>query len=437
MRAAHPLEQTVGMAYYVSDVPGIGGSIRHRPEDFQVREIESIDPEPIAADPAAYPHLIVRVTLHEWDTNEFVSRLATELGISRERISWAGTKDKRAVTTQLFSIADGDPNSLPSISNASLDPIGRYGRPLLYGDLIGNEFDIRIHDPTSIDHLDAIDEALTEFGDGARAVPNYFGQQRFGSRRPVTHKVGLHMLDRNWKKAVMAYIGNPTSRESADARHARTYIEETEDWAGGLERMPTHLRHERALLHALVDSEETDNRFRQAFSALQTNLQHLFVHAAQSYLFNRIVSRRLEEGLPFTEAVEGDVICFGTEQNDLFVLDPDTAQPVTGDRLQTVNRHLDRGRARITAPLIGTETRLGSGQPGTIERAILDDLGVSKNAFDLPDPFASTGTRRSILLQPEVTIHVSPLRFDFRLPKGSYATVLLREYLKTSPEQLA
>ncbi|MEF8774407.1 MAG: tRNA pseudouridine(13) synthase TruD, partial [Halobacteriales archaeon] len=47
--------------------------------------------------------------------------------------------------------------------------------------------------------------------------------------------------------------------------------------------------------------------------------------------------------------------------------------------------------------------------------------------------FHSTGTRRAVLVQTDLTVDRDPLRFSFSLPKGSYATVLLREYLKTDP----
>jgi len=100
----------------------------------------------------------------------------------------------------------------------------------------------------------------------------------------------------------------------------------------------------------------------------------------------------------------------------------------------TVNRHVERGRAFVTAPLVGTDTDLGEGEPGELERAVLSDVGVEPADFDLPGAFGSTGTRRAVLVRTDVAVERDPLRFSFTLPKGSYATVLLREYLKTPPE---
>ena len=113
MRPAHEIESACGIEHYASDVDGVGGRLRDHPEDFQVRERERFDAEPIDADPGDYPWLVCRVSLSNRDTNDFARALANGCSISRERIAWAGTKDKRAVTTQLFTVRGVDPADLP------------------------------------------------------------------------------------------------------------------------------------------------------------------------------------------------------------------------------------------------------------------------------------------------------------------------------------
>jgi len=474
MRPAHLREQAVGMAHYVSDAAGVGGHLRDSPADFRVREIEAVDLEPLDADRDVYHHLLVRATLRRWDTNDFAGELSDRLGVSRGRIAWAGTKDKHAHTTQLFSIEGVDPADLPGsgggsdateepgtaeesdvgdqpeIPGADLDPVGRFGRHLQFGDLAGNAFEITVTDPDDPGNATEITAQLRAFasaGDAGRdgdrtpvAVPNYFGQQRFGSRRPVTHEVGLAVLRGEWKGAVLAYVGNPNEAEPEDTRAARDYAERSEDWRGALDRMPDQLGYERAMLHTLiergVEQGGDPEDFRAALGAVPENLQRMFVHAAQSYAFNRMLSERLDRGLPFDGAVAGDVVCFAEERGGPPVPDPDRAQRVTADRVPAVNRHIDRGRAFVTAPLVGTDTDLGECEPGEIERDVLGDLELAPADFDLPDPFGSTGTRRAIRLSTDLDVRTDPLCLSFSLPKGSYATVLLREYLKTDPEHL-
>ena len=451
MRPAHPTEQAVGMEYYVSETDGVGGRLREVDEHFRVRELERFDTEPVDAETDAYPHLVVRATLSGWDTNDFASRLSDALGVSRERVDWAGTKDKYAVTTQLFSVYGADPDDLPDVDGAEVEVVGRAGRGLEFGDLAGNAFELVVSEPDAPANAAAITDELGEFGgleegdadgDDARSVgvPNFFGQQRFGSRRPVTHEVGLAIAREDWAGAVMAYLGNPTEAEPDGTRDARAFVEETRDWQEALERFPNRLRYERSMLHELAacDGDPDAGTFRAALERLPSNLQRLFVHAAQSYAFNLMLSVRLERGLPFDRPVEGDVACFvdGDAPEGLELPDPDRLQRVDDRRVGSVTRHCERGRAFVTAPLVGTETELADGEQGEIERAVLDDLGLEPADFDLPGEFHSSGTRRAILVRTDLGLETEPLRLSFALPKGSYATVVLREYLKVDPVDL-
>jgi tRNA pseudouridine13 synthase len=455
------------MAWYASDVDGTGGRLRREPDAFRVREVEAVDPAPLDADPGAYPHLLVRATLRGWDTNDFASALSDRLGVSRERVSWAGTKDKHATTTQLLSVRDVDAADLPDLRDATVEAVGRVGRALQFGDLSGNAFEIRVTDAEhperapgvtaalravaageDVEADDVLDDSPTE-ADGeadpdvdheARVgVPNYFGHQRFGSRRPVTHVVGLHVVRGEWREAVLAYVGNPHENEPRETRAARERVDEEAaseepDWDAALEAMPGYLGYERSMLHRLVEGAG----WREALEAVPSNLQRLFVNAAQSYAFNRIVSRRLERGLPLARPVAGDVVCFADRDAPETVEKPDEGrtQRVTERRVETVARHCARGRAFVAAPLVGTDTELAEGEPGEVERAVLDDLSLSPGDFALPGSFDSSGTRRAVLVRTDLHVRADPLRFEFALPAGSYATVLLREYLKVSPEAL-
>jgi len=468
MREAHPIERVVGMEYYVSDADGVGGHLRASPEDFRVTELESFDTAPVDADTGGYPHVVFRAELRDWDTNDFASALSDKLGISRERVSWAGTKDKRAVTRQLFSVKGADPDALPELDGADIEVVGRAGRPILFGDLAGNEFEIVVRNTEAPDNTASVVADLRAFAGGERddggalpdgettvAVPNYFGQQRFGSRRPVTHEVGLAIVREEWKEAVLAYVGNPHEREPEATQAARAYVDETEDWQGALERLPRALGYERSMCHKLVensgaesasgqssgrsprDSGLTPDDFREAVETLPSNLQTLFVNGAQSYVFNRILSERLDRGLPFDRPVEGDVVCFkdADAPADLPLPDTDRLQRVTGKRLRTVERHCERGRAFVTAPLVGTETELADGEPGEIAREVLDDVGLEPSDFALPGEFDSSGTRRAVQVRTDLGVERDGdvLTFEFSLPKGSYATVLLREFRKNDP----
>jgi tRNA pseudouridine13 synthase len=448
MREAGDLEREMGMEWYVSDADGTGGRLRNSPEDFRVVELERFgaDVQPPDADLGSYPELVFRATLRGWDTNDFADSLSKKLGISRERVSWAGTKDKRAVTTQLFSVRNVAAEDLPEVRDTELEVLGRAGRPLLFGDLAGNRFEITVRDPERPENGPAIASDLRAFAggdpddeDAPAGVPNYFGHQRFGSRRAITHRTGLDIVRGNWEDAVLTYVATTAEFEPEDTREARRWVGETRDWEGAIDRLPRKLRYERSMVHSLAETGgETPEDFREALETLPTNLQRLLVNAAQSYVYNLILSERLARGLPFHEAVEGDVVCFADSDapEGLALPDTDRLQTASGKRLATVNRHCARGRAFVTAPLVGTETEFADGEPGEIAREVLDELGLSRESFDLPGEFHSTGTRRAILLRTGLSVSEEPLTFAFSLPKGSYATVVLREFMKSHPTDL-
>ncbi|ELZ86567.1 tRNA pseudouridine synthase D [Haloferax elongans ATCC BAA-1513] len=448
MREAHPTEQTVGIDHYVSDADGIGGVLRVEPEDFGVREVEldSLNIRPADAPTGDFPNLVLRVTLRGWDTNDFAGHLSDELGVSRERVSWAGTKDKHAVTTQLFTVHGGDADDVPEVRNADIEVVGRLGRTLDFGDLAGNHFRIRVRNPDHPENVADITDSLREFGgrDDMVGVPNYFGHQRFGSIRPITHTVGLHVVRGEWREAVLAYCGGPTEDEPEETQDGRAIVDEEAassdpDWHRALDAIPGYLGYERGMLHRLAeDGAETDDDWRNALESVPSNLQRLFVNAAQSYVFNQILSERLERGLPFDRPIEGDVVAFADRDAPDGIEIPDVSrlQSATGRRVDVMARHIERGRAFVTAPLVGTETELAEGEQGDIEREVLDDLDLEPADFDLPGNFRSTGTRRAILVRTDLTVEDESLVFDFGLPHGSYATAVMREYLKAGPLDL-
>lgn len=430
LRDAPDRDREIGMAYYASAARGTGGRIKERTDDFRVTEINDLELAPLDAKVSDYPHLVVRARLVGWDTFGFADRLSDKLGISRHRISWAGTKDKQAVTIQRFAIRGITPADLPTISDANLEAVGRLGRELHYGDLVGNTFEIRVRGAGDPARHSAVSTELRILGDDRVAVPNYFGPQRFGSRRAVTHRVGLDILRGDWEAAVMTYLGFTDPAEPSGTREFRQLVRETRDWKRCLSACPEPLGHERTILHGLTDADGPD-RYRTALEQLPERLGQLFVHAAQSYVFNRILSERLSAGLPLHRATIGDIICFGERHEPLgTVPNPDRTQHVTDNRVEPVNRHIRNGRAWVTAPLVGTDSELAEGRPGELVRDVLTEIGLAQADFALPDPFSSRGTRRPMLAITSVGVQAEPLTFSFALPSGTYATTLLREYLK-------
>jgi len=306
--------------------------------------------------------------------------------------------------------------------------LGRTNRSVSLGDLLGNRFRITIRDlacPEPGATLARITEEIVQ----QKGVPNYFGVQRFGDTRPVTHKVGEALARGKIEEAVYIYLALPFSGEPERTREAREKLWVSRDIPSALKDFPEYLHHELAMLNYL---REHPGDYAHSFDVLSVNLKRLFVHAYQSYLFNKILSHRLIAKLELDRAVEGDVVCFAKDG----LPDMDRQQAVTMENIEAVRRLAERGRAFVTLPLIGFETKLAEGIQGEIERAVLNDEEVSQENFRVEEnpELGSRGTRRAALcmVKPQIRVEGNIAELEFVLPKGSYATVVLREYMKGS-----
>jgi tRNA pseudouridine13 synthase len=239
--------------------------------------------------------------------------------------------------------------------------------------------------------------------------------------------VGEALVKGFTEEAVFIYLSLPFPSEPDRTKAERRALWENRNIPSALKSFPGYLHYELAMMNWLV-LHPLD--YAHCFDILSINLRRLFVHAYQSYLFNMILSRRLAAGLPLDKAVEGDVVCFAKGGTP----DTDKLQAVTSENLEAVNRLAERDRAFVTLPLIGFETILAQGESGEIERTILEEEGVNRDDFKVeanPD-LGSRGTRRACLchVNPQIKVEGSDAELEFFLPKGSYATVILREYMK-------
>ncbi|HOI59076.1 MAG: tRNA pseudouridine(13) synthase TruD [Methanoculleus sp.] len=418
MPSPYPLEEELGMRYYASVTPGIGGRLRSSPEDFIVEEL----PLPIS-DPNG-PYLICRLTKTNWELQRAVKEIAKRLGISHRRIAWAGTKDKNAVTTQFISIYDVTPEAVGQVhlKDITLEVVGRSQHSLILGCLAGNRFDITIRDCIPEDLAERV-EAVTAVA--ARGVPNYYGLQRFGVVRPVTHLVGERILKGDYEGAVATYVGRAYPRESEAVRQARTRFAETRDPRAALADLPVQMTYERSMVNHLVANP---GDYAGALRVLPPKLLSLLVSAFQSYLFNCALSSRIEAGLTLTEPEAGDRLLFSNGREDI----------VSARNRQAALLQIRRGRCRIALFISGAEPVTSHGPMDEIMQDLMQKSGVNAGDFERASRFVATkfaGVLRPISLSADVQAEISDtsVRLRFTLPPGHYATTVCREYMKADP----
>ena len=419
MSTPYPLEEELGMRYYASETRGIGGRLRTKPEDFVVDEI----PLPFREVDDG-PYLICRLTKTNWELQRVVKEIAKRLGISHRRIAWAGTKDKNAVTTQLISIYGLAPGAIEQVNlgDISLEVIGRSQHPLILGGLLGNRFDILIRDCTP----ECLPERVHEVtGVASTGVPNYYGLQRFGVIRPVTHIVGESILRGDYEAAVVTYIGRAYRLETEEAQKARARFAETRDARAALAELPVQMTYERAMANHLVADPDD---YAGALRALPPKLLSLLVSAFQSHLFNRALSRRIDEGMPLTEPVIGDRLLFQDGREDV----------VTARNMKAALLHIRRGRCQIAMFIPGSGAVVPHGRMDAIMQELMQATGIDARDFERASRFVEMkfdGTLRPIALSADVQTEVvdNDVRLRFTLPPGHYATTVCREYMKADP----
>lgn len=421
------MERDLGIQGYLTTTPGVGGTLKSAAEDFLVEEVSS---DLVPAPDGRYT--IARVRVREWETNRLVRQFARSLHMSRRRIGFAGTKDKRAVTTQLFSFEGVPPETLRAMRIKDVEVLETFtaGRGLEIGELVGNTFRIVVRGlslPAEA-AAPAVRETTAQLA-AFRGFPNFFGLQRFGSVRPVTHDVGRHLVRGEFREAVDTYVANPIAGEDPDSYGVREALAETGDVKEALHAYPRAYTFEKAILNELAVRPED---YVGALRVLPLNLLIMFVHAYQSFLYNRMLSERMRRGLPIHEPVEGDLVLPADRRG---LPDRERSIEVTPDNLARVATRCREGKAWVSGILFGSETPFAGGPMGEIERAVVAGEGLEPKDFIVPEipRISSRGTRREILAPlRSLDAHVDGdvLKVSVELTRGAYATCLLREYMK-------
>ena len=423
------LDRLLGLEYYGLEGDGTGGYIRRQVEDFIVNEV-SIDG--LTAGPSCdYPsseegYWWFVMEKRGIDTVTALIILSKQWGLRRNTLSAAGLKDSKAITYQFVSVL-GD--FTPPKERADLGRVSAYcffKRPfyLKPGLLYGNRFKIWVRDASKPENLEPLIEELKR----VRGVPNYYGYQRFGTIRPNTHLIGKYIIQGRYREAVEELVQRVYPREYGRVAEARRYVAETGDYAGAAEMLPSSLRHEKHVVRYLANRP---GDYYGALRSLPLYIRRLFVGAYQAYLFNKILSRRIRHGLSYFYPHVGDFIGIYPEGSH----EPKGLIMVTERLLEKSRKLVEEGRAALMLPIVGYRINLGHGEPGRVAREVLAEEGVDLGDFrvkGMPEA-SSTGTyRRAALVPEDFSADVRPPDYSlaFKLRKGMYATVLLREFIK-------
>lgn len=394
--------------YLTAALPGTGGLIRQQPADFLVEEI------PLYTPSGSGDHLYLEIEKQGLTTFDAVKLLATALKRNETDIGYAGLKDARAISRQVLSVPLCTPAEVEHLNLPGLRILSarRHGNKLRIGHLAGNRFQIRIHrpEPDALERARPILAALEDLG-----VPNRFGDQRYGVLGNSA-RIGRALLRGDFQRAADEIVGDPDRIEHPGWQAAATAYRNG-DLAAAIAAFPRHCQDERRLVASL----QAGRNPRRAVLALPRRLLRLYLSAYQSSLFDRLIAMRLAT---LERLWSGDLACKHSNGACFSVVDPAIEQP-----------RADRLEISATAPLYGYKVPLASGQAGLLETSLLDKEGLTLQSFRLSGGLALPGERRPIRV-PITAIGLQQdgedLLVSFSLPKGSFATAVLAEIMKTA-----
>ncbi|MGA7862367.1 MAG: tRNA pseudouridine(13) synthase TruD [Thermoplasmata archaeon] len=428
-------ERFLGLEFYATESPGLGGRLKREPADFRVEEL--------SAYPIPDPNgdvTVLRVESQGWEQHELTQRIAQQLRLPASAVRWAGTKDRRAIAERILSYRGPPPApGEVALHNVEVREVYRAREELVLGHHYGNRFDIRLRElkETPEGALERAKAIRSEIGT-AKGFPNFFGAQRFGEVRPITHSVGRALVQGDVARAIEIYLCEIPPGEVPLGATARRAYTEHRDPVRALREFPPPLQFERQLLDHLARGQSPERALR----ALGRPLRTLFIHAYQAHIFNRYMSRRWTAGLSLLEPEAGDWLLRVARDGTVPGRDP---VPVSEDNLMETRALVAQGKARLVGPLVGYSTpRLGGAGGEILEPILADDL-VTRDRFRLPatPDLASAGNWRPFWCPASpIDITSDPpgldgaLRFTFNLPRGAYATVLLREFMKRGAERI-
>jgi tRNA pseudouridine13 synthase len=380
--------------------------LKQQPEDFQVEELTDVTPTGDGL------FALYRLTKTGWTTPDAVNALRRRWQLDRNRVSYGGLKDRHARTTQYLTIFRGPRRKLTH-QGVSMEYLGQVAEPYTSQDIRANRFRLvlRAMSPAAVEHAGQALEEVRRDG-----VPNYFDDQRFGSVSGGEF-VARAMVQGRYEDALRLALAAPYEHDRAAAKKEKATLRARwGDWGRLKELLPRG--HARSLVDYLAHHPDD---FRGALERLHPELRGLYLSAYQSHLWNRMLARWLTE-------------CLRPEQ-------------VVRVRLRLGEMPMPRGLdeaqraelAGLTLPLPSARVDLPAEEPrAALMDAVLAEDGLKREEMKLKGfrkLFFSKGERAALCLPADLQDEAGEdelhpgrrkLVLSFELPRGSYATLLVK-----------
>ena len=394
------------------------------------------------------------------ETGEAISLLASKCRSMDKYFGFAGTKDRRGRTTQRVSVSMCSAQQvLGAAKHLYKLEVGNFKydkTEVRLGDLSGNKFDLVIRNVSvNKEDLEPVMKSLAEFG-----FINYFGTQRFGTMGVPTHVIGKELIIGNYNNAIDLILKPRDSETLEPMKKARKVWSEEKDAEKALGILRS-ARKDRSIEGKLLFnlSKKHKNDFVGALEGLPRQQRLLYCHAFQSYIWNKVVSRRIKDhGL---KVMKGDLVFKKNPTNEDTVASKD-------DLIETVENVEDYTIHDIVIPIPGMKVKYPDNEVKDWFEQYLEEENMTFASFDnTVKDYKLPGDYRSIIVKPNdvdwrLEHHDDPIKdliisakdklqqktiqsqdegkykslvLSFSLPSSSYATMVLREIMKVETDR--
>jgi len=341
--------------------------IKQIPEDFIVKEILKLKFD----NNGEYCYFLLKK--NSLTTLDAIRIISNELKIPIKNINCAGNKDKNAVTEQYISIKEKTKTLEKdfSLKNIELKFLGRGKERIYIGKLLKNEFEITIRNLINAD-IAKLKNNIKLLKKLNFFLPNYFDEQRFSRKN---YEIGKYMVKKDYKKA-----SDLLKNDAQFAGLTDYLLKNPNDYVGALNK-------------------------------LNKRVLRLYVHAVQSYIYNETVSRYIS-----------------TFKNNKSI----------NYSLGKFNFPLNKMK-NIKIPLIGFDSSLRNDKIGNIIKDILKQQNFDIKAFlnrQIPELTPEADGRNLFteiknfelvyIADDELNKNMKKANVKFALPKGSYATMVVK-----------
>ena len=385
------IDSEIGILSYTTDFSGCGGVIRKQKEDFNVSELITKKSNSRIYSDSGFA--VYKLQKNGIDTTHALEQIFRKHGI---RLKSLGLKDASAITEQfVFTTYKTDKHFEINEQKYSLKKVGFTDKMLSKKEMIGNHFIIKIYGASN---------ELSKFNEFDKIL-NFYGYQRFGSRRPVTHLIGRSLIQKDFVGAVNLLLSFTSEYDSTENTKLRKLMSNTSKYPEALKIIPKNMDLEKIVLKEMIEH----NNPIKAIRALPLSIRRFFVQAYQSYIFNHTLSMSLDAGeeLFFPQS---DDVCYN-KNGELGKFENDPLQ-------------------RLSIPFVGYSYYKKTRFHYYIDK-ILHDEGITHKDFfskEIQEISNEGGFRNSSIKCDDYNVKNDVVSFS--LSRGSFATIVLREIIK-------